>query len=187
MASDPVNNPSHYEEGRKYSPLRVMTDWQLPPLEWQCVKYLSRLGRKDSVLKDLDKVSFYLLYRIAIELGIEDDNPQIMVLKAARRIVKNNTPTDNYRSPENDGLTDEEMRQHTNKTVSLGSYNLPVQTSTNIPKGHLVLMDTRGCTPSYYSTDPEPPAEKVVETRRRRRGWLDRVKRWVRWGPPAPV
>lgn len=175
-SGDPVNNPSHYEEGRKYSPLSVMTDWQLPPLEWQCVKYLSRLGRKDSVIKDLDKVSFYLLYRIAIELGIEDDDPRVMVRKAAERVVKNNSP-----------------EQVEEPAVQLrlfdGAGNFFVGGAEVKKDAPLLVSSTDS---RIFPSNQRPPRigfavgddHSMSESRRSR--WRERLKKWLKWGQVRP-
>lgn len=61
---DTVENPSHYEEGRKYSPLEVVLDWGLGFCLGNVVKYISRSGRKTNELEDLKKARFYLEKKI---------------------------------------------------------------------------------------------------------------------------
>ena len=58
--SDIINHPSHYAEGREHEPIDVIVDWELGYLDGQVVKYLSRLGRKDSALQDAKKAQFYM-------------------------------------------------------------------------------------------------------------------------------
>ena len=61
---DVVNNPRHYTEGRKYQPIDVITDWDLNFSLGNAIKYISRAGRKDDILQDLEKAKFYLDYEI---------------------------------------------------------------------------------------------------------------------------
>lgn len=69
---DPVNNPSHYCEGRTYEPIAVIQDWKLDFCLGNTVKYISRAGRKASKdldvirkeIQDLEKARFYLNYKI---------------------------------------------------------------------------------------------------------------------------
>ena len=61
---DPVNYPSHYCEGRKYEPIKVIDDWGLDFCLGNALKYISRAGRKNDELEDLKKARFYLDYII---------------------------------------------------------------------------------------------------------------------------
>jgi len=60
--TDMVNRPSHYTEGRKYETIDVIEDWQLSYRLGNCVKYVSRAGRKDpaKTVEDLRKAQWYL-------------------------------------------------------------------------------------------------------------------------------
>ena len=58
--NDVINNPSHYTEGRKYEPIKVIKDWNLNFNLGNTVKYISRAGRKDDIVQDLKKAAFYL-------------------------------------------------------------------------------------------------------------------------------
>ena len=60
MTHDPVNHPSHYTEGRKYETIDVIDDWELSYRLGNCVKYVSRAGRKNDALEDLRKARWYL-------------------------------------------------------------------------------------------------------------------------------
>ena len=60
MTHDPVNNPSHYAEGRKYEPINVIEDWQLNYRLGNAVKYVSRAGRKQNAVEDLRKAVWYI-------------------------------------------------------------------------------------------------------------------------------
>lgn len=67
-----VKRPSHYCEGRKYEPIKVIQDWQLDFCLGNTIKYISRAGRKtstalsdiDKTIEDLEKAEFYLNYKI---------------------------------------------------------------------------------------------------------------------------
>ena len=60
MTHDPVNNPSHYAEGRQYEPIAVIEDWQLNYRLGNAVKYISRAGRKQNAIEDLRKAVWYI-------------------------------------------------------------------------------------------------------------------------------
>ena len=67
MSHDPINRPSHYAEGRKYETIDVIEDWQLSYRLGNCLKYVSRAGRKDptKTIEDLKKARWYLDREIA--------------------------------------------------------------------------------------------------------------------------
>lgn len=58
--SDPVSHPSHYTEGRNFEPWDVIIDWDLDYLLGNALKYISRIGRKNSELEDAKKSIQYL-------------------------------------------------------------------------------------------------------------------------------
>ena len=62
MTFDPINKPSHYAEGRKYEPIKVIEDWQLGYRLGNATKYISRAGRKDpaKTIEDLKKAVWYI-------------------------------------------------------------------------------------------------------------------------------
>jgi hypothetical protein len=64
---DSVQNPAHYTDGRKYEPVKVIEDWGLDYHMGNALKYISRAGRKKSLIEDLQKAIFYLERRISIE------------------------------------------------------------------------------------------------------------------------
>jgi len=64
---DRVSNPEHYTAGRRHEPLDVVEDWCLDYHLGNVVKYISRAGRKDSMVQDLEKAMFYLTRKINIE------------------------------------------------------------------------------------------------------------------------
>lgn len=59
-----VNHPNHYAQGRKYEPIEVIKDWDLNFNLGNTVKYISRAGRKEDMLEDLEKALFYLNHEI---------------------------------------------------------------------------------------------------------------------------
>ena len=66
---DIVQNPEHYTKGRDHHPLDVIEDWALDYHLGNCLKYISRFGRKkDSNISDLSKAMFYLQRRLNIEI-----------------------------------------------------------------------------------------------------------------------
>ena len=68
MTFDPVNKPSHYAEGRQFETIEVIEDWKLSYRLGNCVKYISRAGRKGDRKQDLEKALWYLQREIeAIE------------------------------------------------------------------------------------------------------------------------
>jgi len=60
MIFDPVNKPSHYAEGRQFETIEVIEDWKLSYRLGNCVKYISRAGRKGDRKQDLEKALWYL-------------------------------------------------------------------------------------------------------------------------------
>ena len=64
-ASDPVNHPSHYTDG-KIEVLDFILDKQLDFLLGNVVKYVCRAGKKsaDTEIEDLRKAAFYLNRKI---------------------------------------------------------------------------------------------------------------------------
>lgn len=58
IMDDKVNRPSHYEAGRKISPLAVLEDWHLGYSAGNMLKYLARWRRKDG-RQDLEKLRWY--------------------------------------------------------------------------------------------------------------------------------
>jgi hypothetical protein len=60
---DPVNNPSHYTQG-KIEPIDVIEDWKLGFCLGNAVKYIARSEHKGSKLEDLKKAAWYLAREI---------------------------------------------------------------------------------------------------------------------------
>lgn len=66
--TDVVKTPSHYIDGRKYEPRKVIQDWGLCWELGNALKYIARAGRKGDEAEDLRKAIEYLKYRLeAIE------------------------------------------------------------------------------------------------------------------------
>lgn len=59
-----VKHPNHYVEGRRYEPIDVIDDWNLNFCLGNSVKYISRIGRKDNDIEDIQKAIFYLEYEL---------------------------------------------------------------------------------------------------------------------------
>lgn len=82
---DVVSHPSHYTEGRKYEPRKVIADWGLNFNLGNAVKYISRAGRKGDKIEDLRKAIQY------IEFEIEELDPNYMssenhIMKLKKRL-----------------------------------------------------------------------------------------------------
>lgn len=61
---DAVSHPSHYTEGRKYEPRKVIADWRLNFNLGNAVKYISRAGRKGDKIEDLQKAIQYIEFEL---------------------------------------------------------------------------------------------------------------------------
>jgi len=61
---DPVNNPSHYTQG-KWEAIEVLEEFfPTDPLLWQVGKYILRHEHKQNSLQDLEKAAWYLNRKI---------------------------------------------------------------------------------------------------------------------------
>lgn len=60
MADERVNHPAHYCEGRRYETIEVIEAWGLGVNLGNALKYVSRAGRKDDAVEDLEKAVWYL-------------------------------------------------------------------------------------------------------------------------------
>ena len=77
MENDNVKSPSHYVEGRKYEPRKVIADWGLNYNLGCAVKYISRAGRKGDAIEDLKKAIQYLEFEIEeleLKVGVISGN-----------------------------------------------------------------------------------------------------------------
>ena len=59
-SSSMIDHPDHYAKGRKYEPIEVIEDWNLGFHTGNALKYISRIGRKDDAILDIDKSIWYL-------------------------------------------------------------------------------------------------------------------------------
>ena len=59
-----IERPAHYVEGRKYEPKDVIRDCDLNFNLGNVIKYVSRAGRKNSKIVDLEKAKQYLQFEI---------------------------------------------------------------------------------------------------------------------------
>ena len=68
MAQESVNHPSHYGGDVEHETWKCLSAWGLESdaLIWNCVKYLSRAGKKGDRLIDLKKAKWYLDKRIEL-------------------------------------------------------------------------------------------------------------------------
>tara|TARA_R110000824_G_scaffold367_1_gene2654 strand:- start:6668 stop:6874 length:207 start_codon:yes stop_codon:yes gene_type:complete len=56
-----VNHPSHYGgENNPYEAIKVIEAWDLNFNVGNVIKYISRSGKKNNTLEDLEKASWYL-------------------------------------------------------------------------------------------------------------------------------
>jgi hypothetical protein len=62
----PSDGPKHYIEGRTIEPWDVIEDWKLDFCLGNALKYISRAGRKDDAIKDLEKAVVYLNRKIEL-------------------------------------------------------------------------------------------------------------------------
>ena len=62
-----ISHPSHYGGDTPHECIKCLSAWGLESdaLLWNCVKYISRAGKKGPVLEDLRKAEWYLQRRIA--------------------------------------------------------------------------------------------------------------------------
>ena len=64
LKKEQVKHPSHYASGRKYEPKDVIRDWDLNFNLGNAVKYISRAGRKNDIIEDLEKAKQYIDFEI---------------------------------------------------------------------------------------------------------------------------
>lgn len=74
-----INNPDHYGGAENlYEAIKVIENWQLGFNLGNTVKYISRAGKKDNIIQDLKKASWYLLREIS---NLEKQTPIEETLK----------------------------------------------------------------------------------------------------------
>lgn len=65
MKKEAVNHPAHYGgETNPYEAIKVIEAWELDFCLGNTVKYISRAGKKNSEIEDLEKAQWYLARRI---------------------------------------------------------------------------------------------------------------------------
>jgi len=64
MSNDIVSSPEHYIAGRIYEPRKVIMDWGLNFYLGNALKYISRAGRKEDAITDLQKAKQYIDFEI---------------------------------------------------------------------------------------------------------------------------
>jgi len=64
--SDDVNHPLHYGGNTTYETIKVIDAWKLGFCLGNCVKYISRAGKKnrETEIEDLQKALWYLQHEI---------------------------------------------------------------------------------------------------------------------------
>lgn len=66
MADNSVDHPAHYGgASNPYEAIKVIEAWQLGFCLGNAVKYISRAGKKDDIVQDLEKARWYLDREIA--------------------------------------------------------------------------------------------------------------------------
>ena len=76
MAGDNINHPDHYGgKDNPYEAIKVIEAWSLGFNLGNCVKYISRAGKKGSRKEDLQKAKWYLDREIANAQGSPQENP----------------------------------------------------------------------------------------------------------------
>ena len=56
-----INHPKHYGgKGNKYEAIKVIEAWDLGFCLGNTVKYISRAGKKDDIIQELEKALWYL-------------------------------------------------------------------------------------------------------------------------------
>ena len=90
MEFNDISCPSHYCEGRLFEPIEVINDWQLDFDLGNVVKYISRAGRKDDKIKDLEKALFYLNH------AINKEKKEVKEDRATKKETVNSVLYDTY-------------------------------------------------------------------------------------------
>ena len=73
---DMVNHPPHYRAGDTYETIKVIEAWELNYNLGCCIKYISRCGKKNDHIQDLEKARWYLTREIETlkKTKVADDN-----------------------------------------------------------------------------------------------------------------
>lgn len=64
--TDNVNHPNHYGGDTTYETIKVIEAWELGFHLDNVVKYVSRAGKKNDILQDLEKAQWYLNRKIQL-------------------------------------------------------------------------------------------------------------------------
>ncbi len=73
VSSSPVDHPGHYGgKDNPYEAIKVIEAWNLNFHLGNCVKYISRHGKKGEALTDLKKARWYLDRWISLLEGHDD-------------------------------------------------------------------------------------------------------------------
>jgi hypothetical protein len=65
MEREQVNHPNHYGgKENVYEAIKVIEAWNLDFHLGNAVKYISRAGKKDSIIQDLEKAKWYIERKI---------------------------------------------------------------------------------------------------------------------------
>jgi Protein of unknwon function (DUF3310) len=64
VASDAIDHPSHYGGDATYEAIKVIEAWDCGFHLGNCLKYISRAGKKNDELEDLKKAQWYLERKI---------------------------------------------------------------------------------------------------------------------------
>lgn len=65
MEEEKINHPTHYGgKDNPYETIKVIEAWDLDFHLGNAVKYISRAGKKDNALQDLEKAQWYLQRKI---------------------------------------------------------------------------------------------------------------------------
>ena len=94
MTHDPINNPSHYAEGRQFEPIDVIEDWKLNYRMGNVLKYVSRAGRKQDAIEDLKKAVWYLQREIEVLEGARPESQYVPNYDEVYEYFVNNVPYD---------------------------------------------------------------------------------------------
>lgn len=120
---DPVTRPSHYAAGRQYEPIDVIEDWALGFHEANALKYISRSGRKDNQIQDLEKAVWYLGRRIEHLKDIESEefvktvNPSQYI--DHNKLIKNALRHEVISGDEDDSSPRVEIRDDTTELITV--------------------------------------------------------------------
>ena len=94
MTHDPINNPSHYAEGRQFEPIDVIEDWKLNYRMGNVLKYVSRAGRKQDAIEDLKKAVWYLQREIEVLEGARPESQYTPNYDEVYEFFMDNVPYD---------------------------------------------------------------------------------------------